>query len=256
MHVLVGADINTHALLLGPAPSSLTWPHHCCSSQIEAASEGLERQRAAVAGELARLQQDVAQHESDMGRPLPQLPEGACLAGFGGPCCAIVQGLNEMKRQDAGCTLSLQPSPPIRALHGLPAGPGEEECQVALAACTSEARELEAAIAAQVCGSILWVQLGQLRQQAAAALMVPARQWATADTTACAGNVQGAQHSHASRVAHPGCSWRRQRSWRRPLQQSGRRRRRCARSWGTWRARRRRRWGPALMLVWRCCAQY
>lgn len=81
--MLVDADCSTHALQL--APSSLTLPHHCRSSQIAAASEGLERQRAAVAGELARLQQDVAQHEADMGRPLPQLPEGAWLAGFGGP---------------------------------------------------------------------------------------------------------------------------------------------------------------------------
>lgn len=80
-----------------------------------------------------------------------------------------------------------------RVLHGLPAGPGEEECQVALAACTSDARELEAAIAAQVCGRILCAQLGQLRQQAVAALMVPAMA-RLAETAVCANNVQGAHH--------------------------------------------------------------
>ena len=48
--------------------------------QIAAAHDSFERQRQAVAGELARLQQEVAQHEQDAGQALPELPEGGCEA--------------------------------------------------------------------------------------------------------------------------------------------------------------------------------
>lgn len=45
-----------------------------------AAHDAFERQRVAVAGELARLQQQVAQHERDVEAQqaaLPEVPEGA-----------------------------------------------------------------------------------------------------------------------------------------------------------------------------------
>ena len=148
----------------------------CCRCaprpQIAAAHEAVERQRTAVAGELARLQQDVAQHEADVGRPLPELPEGARRRGPGGRPAVVLQLLLLPQAAAAavrflaagssagnraavarcssfvlGCLLSLLLSCPASRL---PAGPGEEECQAALAACTGEARELEAAIAAQV----------------------------------------------------------------------------------------------------------
>ena len=44
--------------------------------QIAAAHDSFESQRLAVAGELARLQQAVAQHEQDAGQALPELPDG------------------------------------------------------------------------------------------------------------------------------------------------------------------------------------
>ena len=44
--------------------------------QIPAAHDAFERQRQAVAGELARLQQEVAQHEQEAGQALPDLAEG------------------------------------------------------------------------------------------------------------------------------------------------------------------------------------
>ena len=44
--------------------------------QIAAAHDAFERQRQAVAGELARLQQEVAQHEQEASQALPDLAEG------------------------------------------------------------------------------------------------------------------------------------------------------------------------------------
>ena len=57
---------------------------------------------------------------------------------------------------------------------------------------------------------------------------------------------------HMYLTAH---SWRRRRSWRRPLQRNGRRRRRCARSWGTWRARRQHRCGGCSKWTTRHCSR-
>ena len=56
-------------------------------SQIAAAHDAFERRRVALGGELARLQQDVAQHEQDVAQPLPELAEGGCGAEgcSGGP---------------------------------------------------------------------------------------------------------------------------------------------------------------------------
>lgn len=75
--------------------------------RVAAAHDAFERQQAAVGGELARLQQEVAQHQQSVGAGWVALPE-------------------------------------------LPEGPGEEECQVAMAAAAGQERELEAAIAAGV----------------------------------------------------------------------------------------------------------
>lgn len=45
-------------------------------AQIAGGHEAFERQRAAVAGELTRLQAEVARHEGEAAAALPELPEG------------------------------------------------------------------------------------------------------------------------------------------------------------------------------------
>lgn len=107
-----------------PHPHLAACLHPCCLRQIAAAHDGLERQRAAVAGELARLQQDVAQHEADMGQPLPQLPEGGwghpgwvvlgvSLALMSGPlrlCCVLPAPLQALARRSARWHWGLAPA--------------------------------------------------------------------------------------------------------------------------------------------------
>ena len=63
-------------------------------SQIAAAHDAFERRRVTLGGELARLQQDAAQHEQDMAQPLPELAEGGC----GGSRRGVVEGRGERER--------------------------------------------------------------------------------------------------------------------------------------------------------------
>lgn len=55
-------------------------------AEVAASHDAFERQRLAVAGELSRLQHDVAQHEAGMRakqESMPSLPEGEFGAAFG-----------------------------------------------------------------------------------------------------------------------------------------------------------------------------
>eukprot|EP00887_Chlorella_sp_A99_P007457 scaffold2.g7457.t1 len=87
-------------------------------AQISASQEAFERQRASAAADLARLARDVAQHEADMGAPLPEVES----AGEGGDDDAVAPAL-----EAAGAE--------VRAL------------EAAVAAAQAEAAQLEAAIA-------------------------------------------------------------------------------------------------------------
>ena len=78
--------------------------------QIAAVHNAFERQRHAVAGELTRLQQEMALHEQTTGQTaLPELPEGGrvCVgrllgAGWWVMFCAPCSSLTSFGGKDAG----------------------------------------------------------------------------------------------------------------------------------------------------------
>lgn len=171
-----------------------------------------------------------------MGQPLPQLPEGGSPAGGG-----LWHGVPWAVRGSSRIALSSGPCGSALCNTLIPCRPGRG----GVPGGAGSLHQRSARARGGHCGAgVCCASAHQLAVQGAAVLkpvgaVAPCDGcWLRCCFLHAATTPLFVLHIYLS--AH---SWRRRRSWRRPLQRSGRRRRRCARSWGTWRARRQRRCG-------------